>query len=79
MVQICAAQLLEAGQLNPTKAEPSKSLPQGYTRSYVGFLIKDLQREVKVDQEIVSQETAYLQAFGVIAGIIGRRPPTSQF
>jgi hypothetical protein len=49
MVHICASQSAGAGQLNPIKAAPGESLPQGFSRSYAGFFIKDLKREIQVD------------------------------
>jgi hypothetical protein len=75
MVKICKAQRTELHQLNPTKAKLGELLPPGYSRSYFGFLLVDLQREIQVDQYIVQHESEHLKNFGVIASIIGKRPP----
>jgi hypothetical protein len=40
-------------RLYPTRATPCETLSDGYIRSYAGFLICNLQREIQVDQEIV--------------------------
>ena len=38
---------------HPTKVQEGKKLPVGYARSYTGFFIWDLKREIKVDQDII--------------------------
>ena len=58
-----------------TKAEQGKKLPKGYSRSYAGFLLKDMKREISVNQAIVQQEMEYLSKFGIIACFVGRRAP----
>jgi hypothetical protein len=48
------SQLLDQkdGLHHPTKASPGERLPDGYSRSYAGFLLCDQRREVTVDQHI---------------------------
>jgi hypothetical protein len=38
---------------NTTRASPGEILPQGYSRSYVGFLLKDSKCVVQVNQDVV--------------------------
>jgi hypothetical protein len=63
---------------HPTKAQEGEQLPSGYSRSYAGLLIKDLKREIQVNQDAVKCEMDFLQNFAVIAFFIGRRPLESQ-
>jgi hypothetical protein len=60
--------------LHPTKAQEGEQLPPGYSRSYAGLLLKDLKREIQVNQDAVKQEMEYLQTFAVIAFFIGGKP-----
>jgi hypothetical protein len=57
--------------LHPTKAQEGEKLPAGYARSYTGFVIRDLKREIKVDQDIIKQEMDFLSTFAVIEGFVG--------
>jgi hypothetical protein len=61
--------------LHPTRAMPGEELPEGYSRSYTGFLLQNQNREVEVDQDVVRQEMDYLAQFVVIASFIGGKPP----
>jgi hypothetical protein len=61
--------------LHPTKAQEGEQLPPGYSRSYAGLLLKDLKRDITVNQDAVKQEMEYLQTFAVIAFFIGGKPP----
>jgi hypothetical protein len=65
----------EGSGLHLTKAQPNEQLPNGFKRSYVGFLIHDLGREVSVDQDIVKMEMEYLTNFVTTAFFVGGRPP----
>lgn len=38
---------------HPVKAIPGEKLPEGYSQSYAGFLLRDEKRVVKVNQEVV--------------------------
>jgi hypothetical protein len=60
--------------LHPMKAQEGEQLPPGYSRSYAGLLLKDLKREIQVNQDVVKQEMEYLQTFAVIAFFIGSKP-----
>jgi hypothetical protein len=60
--------------LHPTRAMPGEELPEGYSRSYAGFLLRNQNREVEVDQDVVRQEMDYLVQFVVIASFIGGKP-----
>jgi hypothetical protein len=53
-------------------------LPEGYSRSYAGLLLRNQQREVEVDQAIVRHEMEYLSQFMVIAFFLGRKPSKVQ-
>lgn len=63
---------------HPTKAQAGEQLPNGYSRSYAGLLLKDLKREIQVNTDIVKSEMDFLQTFAVIAFFIGGRPPEIQ-
>jgi hypothetical protein len=63
---------------HPTKPLPDESLPEGFTRSYAGFLLKGGNREIEVDQDVVEQEMQWLQNFAVIACFLGGTPPAYQ-
>lgn len=81
---IQAAEIMEvvvvtaSGGLHPTKSQPGEQLPEGFSRSYAGFLIRDLQREIRVDQAVINEEVNYLSEFAAIACFVGGRPPASQ-
>jgi hypothetical protein len=64
--------------LHPTKASPGEELPPGYSRSYAGFFLCNLEREIEVDQDIITQEMDYLTQFMAIVCIIGGAPPHAQ-
>jgi hypothetical protein len=38
---------------HPTRALPGEELPTGYSRSYAGLLLRDHNREIVVDQDVV--------------------------
>jgi hypothetical protein len=38
--------------LNTTKASLGKILPQGYSRIYIGFLLKDSKRVVRINKDV---------------------------
>jgi hypothetical protein len=63
---------------HPTKAQAGEQLPDGYSRSYAGLLLKDTKREIQVNQDIVRCEMEFLQTYAVIAFFIGGRPPESR-
>jgi hypothetical protein len=52
-----------------------RDLPEGYSRSYAGFLIHNHHREISVDQDVVKQEMDYLTQFVLIVCFIGGSPP----
>jgi hypothetical protein len=58
----------------PTKPDRDESLPDGYSRSYAGFLLKGGDREIEVNQDVVEQEMEWLQNFAVIACFLGGTP-----
>lgn len=49
-----------ADALHPIKAIPGEQLHAGYSRSYVGFLLRDEKRIVTVNQDVVKQEMEHL-------------------
>ena len=60
---------------HPTKAAPGEELPEGFTRSYAGFLVRNVQREIEVDQDIVKEEMEYLIQFLSIVCFVGGALP----
>ena len=60
--------------LHPTKANPGEELPPGYSRSYAGFLIHNLEREIEVDQDVIKQKMDYLTQFMAIVCFVGDAP-----
>jgi hypothetical protein len=61
--QLFASQPSATSTPHPTKAAPGEELPEGFTRSYAGFLLRNVQREIEVDQDIVKEEMEYLTQF----------------
>jgi hypothetical protein len=64
--------------LHPMKAQPEEKLPEGFRRNYAGFLLRDLNREVEVNQDAVKHEMEYLAKFATIACFVGGRPTDHQ-
>lgn len=65
--------------LNTTKASPKKILPQVYFHSYVGFLLKDNNCVVQVNENVVKGEITYLHDHTIIASFIGEKPSPNAF
>jgi len=61
-------------KIHPTKATSGESLPEGFARSYVGFLICNTVMEVSVDQDVVKRETEQLRKHVAVAYFVGGRP-----
>lgn len=61
--------------LHPVKATPGEKLPDGFSRSYAGFLLREDKRVIQVDQTIVKQEMDYLASFAVIESFVKGKPP----
>ena len=61
-------------RIHVTKAKPREKLHDDYSHSYVGFLIKDLEKKILINQLIVQQEVKYFSNFGVIACFVGSKP-----
>lgn len=59
---------------HPVKAAPGETLPEGFSRNYAGFLLRDMKREIKVDQNVVKEEMEFYSQFVVIANFIGGKP-----
>ena len=66
-------------EINLVMRHEGKKLPEGSSRNYVGFLIKDNKREIEVDEEVVEEETAKLHSKMVIGCFIGRKPSALEF
>lgn len=62
--------------IHPTKAKVGEKLPEGYSRSYGGFLLRQASRTVQVDQRLVRKEMDYLSRHVLIAFFVGGRPPS---
>jgi hypothetical protein len=54
-------------------------LPQGYSRNYVGFLLKDSKRVTQVNQDVVKAEMAYLHDHTNIISFIEKKPSPNAF
>jgi hypothetical protein len=61
--------------LHPTKVQKGEQLPPGYSRSYASLLLRDLKREIHVNQDAVKHEMEFLQAYAITAFFIGGKPP----
>lgn len=59
------------GSLHSIKAQPGEDLHEGYFRSYAGFLLRETNRVVQVDQAVVKQEIDFLSNFVAIAYFVG--------
>lgn len=66
-----------SAKIHPTKAEDGELLPDGYSRSYVGFLFRTTCREIEVNQSVVKKEIDYLQRHVVLASFVGGRPSSA--
>lgn len=66
---------LPTDQPHPLKASPGEELPEGFSRSYAGFLLRDTKRVIQVSQDIVKQEMNFLATFAVIGCFVEGRPP----
>lgn len=75
---IFAQQQNPTGTLYPTKALPGEDLPAGYSPSYAGFLLRDTDRVIKVDQALVKQEMDFLTNLVATACFVGGKPPNTQ-
>lgn len=60
--------------INPTKPSQGESLPDGFARNYVGFLIKTNKKRIHVSKDLVTAEERYLQDHLVVASFIGGCP-----
>lgn len=60
-------------KIHPTVASPGECLPEGFSRSCAGFLLCNTILEVKVDQEIVRNESDRLQKLAVVVYFVGGR------
>jgi hypothetical protein len=65
--------------INITKASLGEILPQGYSHSYVGFLLKDNKCVVRVNEDVVKTKMAYLHDHTIIASFIGEKLPPNAF
>ncbi len=59
--------------VNASKEVLGEALPASYSRNYVGSLLKETRRQVKVNQELVKAEMVYLRHHMVIARSVGER------
>lgn len=60
--------------IHPTQAQDGETLPEGYSRSYGGFLLRHNPRIVPVDQRMVRREMEYLSRHVLSAFFVGGRP-----
>lgn len=63
--------------IHPTKPMLGESLPEGYSRSSTGFLLRNTILEVEVDQGAVQREAETLQRHAIIAYFVGGRQSTA--
>lgn len=75
---VLTEQIPEVGNLHPIKASPGEKLPDGYSRSYAGFLLRDTNRVVSVNQDIVRQEMEYLATHAAIGCFVEGRPSQNE-
>lgn len=66
-----------SGDFHPTKPQPGAS-SRRIQPQLCGFLLRDHQRVVQVDQTVIQEEINYLSQFAAIAWFVGLRPPASQ-
>lgn len=64
--------------IHPIKVVEGEVLPDGFTRSYGGFLLNNIQKVITVDQVAVRKEEAYLQQHVFLAYFMGGRPVSYQ-
>lgn len=60
--------------IHPTQAAEGEQLPEGYSRSYGGFLLRIDSRIIPVDQRLVRREMEFLSRHVLIAFFVGGRP-----
>lgn len=60
--------------IHPTQATEGEKLPDGYSRSYGGFLLRHDARIIPVDQHMVRREMDYLARHVLLAFFVGGRP-----
>lgn len=73
LIEAITLQSNEAG-IHPTKATDGEQLPEGYTHSYGGFLLRQEPRIVRVDQRLVQREMEFLSRHVLMAFFVGGRP-----
>jgi hypothetical protein len=78
MFEVFVSQGQNLHGLHPTKAQLEEKLPEGFRRNYAGFLLRDLNREVEVNQDAVKHEMEYLVKFATIVCFVGGRPTDHQ-
>lgn len=61
--------------IHPTRATAGERLPEGYSRSYGGFLLRQEPRIIPIDQHMVRREMEYLSKHVLLAFFVGGRPP----
>jgi hypothetical protein len=64
---------------NTTRASPREILPQGYSCSYVGFLLKDSKHVIQVNQDVVKAKIPYLHDHTIIASSIKEKSSPNAF
>jgi hypothetical protein len=74
MADVIESQGTRAHGIHPTKAQPEEKLPEGFRRNYARFLLRNLNREVEVNQDAVKHEMEFLVKFATIACFVGGRP-----
>lgn len=67
---VLAGSVHSAEAPHPITVVPGELFPSIYSRSYAGFLLREENREVKVNQDIVKHEMEYLAEFAVIGYFI---------
>jgi hypothetical protein len=54
--------------------QSEEKLPERFRRNYVGFFLRDLNREVEVNQDAVKHEMEFMVKFATIACFVGGCP-----
>lgn len=60
--------------IHPTQATNGEKFPEGYFRSYGGFLLRHDTRIIPVDQRMVRRVMEYLSRHVLLAFFVGGRP-----
>ena len=69
----------QIADINPTKPSAGESLPEGFARSYAGFLIRTSRKRIHVSEELVAAEESFLQDHLIVVSFLRGRPNSTGF